>query len=135
MADVQLLNFQFQHNPYQQGNNNLGTLFRTDNQLSVNTLNVVYNKALKTKTITTILSYVNSQIDYNNGMLLVGNTMYMFNTSINAKKLITSLSVSRNVTGPHIDTLNFRGCRIGLSQKNGNKVNFVIHGFLDQFDF
>ncbi|PDH52313.1 MAG: hypothetical protein CNE98_04515, partial [Bacteroidetes bacterium MED-G17] len=91
MADVQLLNFQFQHNPYQQGNNNLGTLFRTDNQLSVTTLNVVYNKALKTKTITTILSYVNSQIDYNNGMLLVDNTMYMFNTSINAKKLITSL--------------------------------------------
>jgi hypothetical protein len=129
------LNFSFNYTPYQQGNNSPDTLFRTDNQLAMTTANVIYNKKLKSSTLTTVLTYVNSQVDYNDGQVLVNNQMYLASVNWSNKKINFSSSFSRNLTGPTIDTLNFYGARIGLMQKGGDKVNFAISSFYDGFDY
>jgi hypothetical protein len=127
-------NFQFQYTPYQQGNNNPDTFFRTDNQLAVTSLNVIYNKVLKSNVLTSVLTYVNSTIEYNNGEQQVNNRMYLSSTNFSSKKININTTISRNTTGPSIDTLNFWGVRFGLSQKNGKKVNYAINSFYDKFD-
>jgi hypothetical protein len=129
------LNFHIQHSPYQQGNNNPDTLFRTDNQLAVTSANLIYNKVLKTGVFTSILTYVRSTIDYNKGELLVNNSMYLLSTNWSNKKINCSSNISRNLTGPTVDTLNFTGVRFGIAQKDGKKVNYAISTFYDRFDY
>ena len=128
------VNFQFQHTPYQQGNNNPDSLFRTDNQLAVTSVNVIYNKILKSNVLTSVLTYVNSTIEYNNGEQQVNNRMYLSSTNFSSKKINLNATFSRNTTGPSIDTLNFWGVRFGVSQKNGKRVNYAINSFYDGFD-
>ena len=128
------LNFQFQHTPYQQGNNNPDSLFRTDNQLEVTSFNIIYNKIVKSNVLTSVLTFVNSTIDFNAGEQQVNNTMYLSSTNYSSKKLNLNATFSRNLTGPSIDTLNFWGVRLGLSQKNGKIVNYAISSFYDGFD-
>lgn len=128
------LNFQLQHSPYQQGNNSPDTLFRTDNQMEVTSASIIYNKQFKTSTLISILTYVNSTVDYNNGQLLVDNSMYMNSTTWSSKKVSFTGSLSRNITGPVVDTLNFWGVRLGVNQTSGKKVNFSLNSFYDQFD-
>ena len=128
------LNFFAQHSPYQQGNNNPDTLFRTDNQLAVTTGTLMYTKKFKNTFLTATLTYVNSKVDYNRGSLLVDNSMLMQTFGLSNKKISGNFSLSRNITGPVVDTLNFWGYRLSLVQQNGKKVNFSISTFYDQFD-
>lgn len=127
-------NFTFQHSPYQQGNNNPDTMFRTDNQLSVTSFMLMKQWKMKASMMSGIASYVNSQIDYNMGERLINNSMYLASLNLTNKKMNLSLSGSRNITGPIVDTLNFTGVRVGLNQINGDKVNFSLSSFQDFYD-
>ncbi len=128
------LNFQIQHSPYQQGNNNPDTLFRTDNQLAVTTASLIFMKQYKNHSISSIFSFVNSTVDYNQGQMQVDNKLLLWSTTfINEKMNITAMT-SRNITGPIVDTLNFWGYRIGINQTSGKKINVSFNGFIDQYD-
>lgn len=128
------LNFQGQHSPYQQGNNNPDTAFRTDNQLAVTTANLIFNKKLGSTMLTSMLTYVNSTIEYNGGELQLNNTMYLSSTNFATGKFNLSVAASRNITGPVVDTLNFWGVRFGITQKSGKKVTYSLNSFLDRYD-
>lgn len=128
------INFFVQHSPYQQGNNNPDTMFRTDNQLAVTTANLIYAKQFKGKSLTAVVSFVNSTVDFRGGQQQIANQMYMFNTSYSTKHLIASTTFTRNLAKPLVDTLNFYGLRIGINQLSSKKVNFSLNSFVDWFD-
>ena len=123
-----------QYSPYQQGNNNPDTLFRTDNQLSVSTATLIYLKKLTNGTLTSNLMYVNSDIDYNNGEHRVNNSMLQFGLNIATRKIQLGIAMYRNQTGPVVDTLNFSGARFTSSILFKKGLKLGLNSMLDVYD-
>lgn len=127
-------NFFAQHAPYEQGNNHPDSLFRTQNQLSVTSLGVIYLKQLNKTKLSVIGNITRSHIDFNRGEAPVENRFYNTMVNLTTKNTSISVSVYRNESLPYIDSLNYWGARMNCGQIGTKKLNFSSEIFLDYFD-
>ncbi len=127
-------NFFAQHAPYEQGNNHPDSIFRTNNQLSVSSVGMIYIKQLKKTNLSIITNYTRSQIDFNKGDAPVENVFYNAMISAKGSKMSLSLNGYRNQSKPKIDTLNYSGARIEIEQQGSGKLRFATSLFIDYYD-
>lgn len=124
-----------QHNPYEQGNNHPDSLFRTNTQLSVTSVGVIYTKK-GTKGVTNILgSATRSYIDFNKPEEVpVENRFFTLSANTQRKTLRMGLNAYRNTSLPSVDTLNYSGVRIDLEKTVKKTMKLTCSAFGDLYD-
>ena len=94
----------------------------------------MYFKKMKSKQLSIVTNYTRSHIDFNKGEAPIENTFYNAFVLMKGQKLNLSVNVYRNQSLPKVDSLNYSGCRLEVSQDAKKKVYLSSSLFLDKYD-
>lgn len=129
-----LPNLMAQYSPYQQGNNHPDSMYRTRNQLSVYSAVLTYMHRYKTGVLNTMISAINSHMEFSNMEKPVSNEFYNASVAWQSLKISFSVLAYRNQTKPNVDSLNFSGARITVRYKTGKMLEIQSSTFMDYYD-
>lgn len=99
-------NLTLSYSPYQQGNNNPDSLYRTNNQFSLTNAIVSYKRKIKTCNWISLFSYTNSSIEIGNNNKVRNQMLNLVNTIQIGKKHTSVINAMKSITAPFVDSLN-----------------------------
>jgi len=109
------------YSPYQQGNNNPDTLYRSNNHLATTTASVIYNRIGKLANTTTVMSYSLSEVEYFQlENQKIKTQFFSLSQTLVSSKHRFELNITSAKTSPGVDTVNHTSIRSNY-EFSGNK--------------
>lgn len=111
------------YSPYQQGNNNPDTLYRSNNQFSTLTSSLIYNYSIKQMKGIHISSYTRSEIEYFQlrNQKIATEFVNVANNFIWKKHTLLT-NFSHAYTFPGVDTVNFSSVQLTYDYRHSGKA-------------